>query len=135
MNRANAEPAGAVPTVLVAEDDQDIRELLDILLVDSGYQPLLARNGQEALDLSREHVVHLALLDVAMPGGMSGIEVTRRLRSEPSTRTLPVLLLSALAQERDVAAGLAAGADEYLIKPFEPAVLLDRVRSMLATEG
>lgn len=135
MNRANAEPAGAVPTVLVAEDDQDIRELLDILLVDSGYQPLLARNGQEALDLSREHVVHLALLDVAMPGGMSGIEVTRRLRSEPSTRALPVLLLSALAQERDVAAGLAAGADEYLIKPFEPAVLLDRVRSMLATEG
>ncbi len=135
MNRANAEPSGAVRTVLVAEDDQDIRELLDILLVDSGYQPLLAKNGQEALDLSRDHVVHLALLDVAMPGGISGIEVTRRLRSEASTRGLPVLLLSALAQERDVAAGLAAGADEYLIKPFEPAVLLDRVRCLLASGG
>ena len=135
MTRADAEPAGASPTVLVAEDDRDIRELLDILLVDSGYQPLLARDGQEALDLSREHVVHLALLDVAMPGGISGIEVTRRLRAQPATRALPVLLLSALAQERDVAAGMAAGADEYLIKPFEPAVLLERVRCLLAPEG
>ena len=132
MTRADAEPDGASRTVLVAEDDRDIRELLDILLVDSGYHPLLARNGQEALDLSREHVVHLALLDVAMPGGMSGIEVTRRLRAEPATRALPVLLLSALAQERDVAAGMAAGADEYLVKPFEPAVLLERVRFLLA---
>ena len=135
MTRADAEPAGASPTVLVAEDDRDIRELLDILLVDSGYHPLLARNGQEALDLSREHVVHLALLDVAMPGGISGIEVTRRLRAQPATRALPVLLLSALAQERDVAAGMAAGADEYLIKPFEPAVLLERVRCLLELES
>ena len=134
MDRTNAESAGPV-RVLVAEDDQDIRELLDIILVESGYESLLARNGQEALDLTREHVVHLALLDVAMPGGISGIEVTRRLRAEPATKGMPVLLLSALAQERDVAAGLAAGADEYLIKPFEAAVLLERVRRLLGTDA
>lgn len=130
MDRA-VEPGTTPRTVLVAEDDQDIRELIDIILTSAGYRALLACSGQQALDLIRDHSPDLALLDVAMPGGLSGVDVTRALRDQPATRHLPVLLLSALAQERDMAIGLAAGANAYLVKPFDPSVLMERVRSLL----
>ena len=117
-------------TVLVAEDDDDIRALVVYRLERSGYQVVQALDGEEALRLVAEHTPDLAILDVMMPK-LDGYEVTRRLRSDPSTSRLPVILLTARSQEADVNEGFAAGADDYLRKPFSPDELRARVQAIL----
>lgn len=117
-------------TVLVAEDDDDIRALVVYRLERSGYEVVQALDGEEALRLVAEHTPDLAILDVMMPK-LDGYEVTRRLRSDPSTSRLPVILLTARSQEADVNEGFAAGADDYLRKPFSPDELRARVQAIL----
>jgi DNA-binding response OmpR family regulator len=117
-------------TVLVAEDDDDIRALVVYRLERSGYQVVQALDGEEALRLVAEHTPDLAILDVMMPK-LDGYEVTRRLRSDPSTNRLPVILLTARSQEADVSEGFAAGADDYIKKPFSPDELRARVQAIL----
>lgn len=119
------------PLVLVADDDDDIRALVTHRLERAGYHVLAARDGQEALELAAANELALAVLDVGMPKA-DGLEVTERLRADERTRELPVILLTALAQEADMQRGLAAGADEYLVKPFRPQELQERVESALA---
>jgi DNA-binding response OmpR family regulator len=114
------------PLVLVADDDADILLLVRLRLERSGYAVVSARTGAEALDLARDRRPELAILDVAMPQ-MTGLEVTRRLREEHLD--LPVILLPARARDADVAAGVAAGADVYVTKPFSPRELETRVRA------
>lgn len=119
-----------VPIVLIADDDPDIQDLVAFRLERSGVKVLRAADGEKAYRLAVEHVPDLAVLDVSMPG-LDGFELTRRLRAEPTTAAIPIILLTAKAQERDVEMGLAAGANDYIKKPFSPSELGERVSSIL----
>ena len=129
MESAAAVEADA-PLVLVADDDADMRALIRYRLERSGYTVITAVDGQEAVALAAEHVPALAVVDVMMPR-LDGFEVTRRLRAAPETARVPVILLTARAQEADVAQGFAAGADDYIRKPFSPQELSARVQAIL----
>ena len=117
-------------TVLVAEDDDDIRALVVYRLERSGYEVVEARDGEEALRLAAERQPDLAILDVMMPK-LDGYEVTRRLRKDDATSRLPVILLTARTQDSDVSQGFDAGADDYIRKPFSPEELRARVQAIL----
>jgi len=120
--------------VLVVDDDDDIRELFSAILRRAGYQPRMANSGRQALEQAGELVPDLVISDVTMPG-LSGLEVCRALKAEPRTAATAVLLVSALSGEQDRAAGLQAGADDYLTKPIPPSVLLERVESLLGSRA
>ena len=121
---------GDRPVVLVADDDDDIRDLVAFRLDRAGYEVLRAGDGQQALDLAREHHPDLAVLDVMMPK-LTGYDVTRELRADTATSRIPVILLTARVQEADVARGFEAGADDYVKKPFSPQELKARVQAVL----
>jgi DNA-binding response OmpR family regulator len=117
-------------TVLVADDDPDIQSLVVLRLERSGYRVLRASDGQEALDLALSELPDLAVLDITMPK-LDGCEVTRSLRAHARTAAMPVILLTARVQEDDVERGMAAGATDYVKKPFSPHELGARVTSIL----
>ena len=128
-----AEPAStarARPLVLVADDDEDIRMLVRFRLERSGYDVLPARDGAEAFELAVRHLPELAVLDLMMPK-LDGYELTRRLRGLEATSRMPIIMLTARAQETDVARGFDAGADDYIRKPFSPQELRARVQAIL----
>ena len=114
-------------TILVAEDDQDITNLMRLYLESSGYQVLCAPDGAAALELARTHPVDLAVLDIMMPR-MNGYELTRSLRAISS---MPILILSAKNADSDKILGLELGADDYLTKPFNPLEIIARVKANL----
>jgi DNA-binding response OmpR family regulator len=118
------------PLVLVADDDPDILELVSLTLERDGYEVAQARNGEEALLIASERTLHLAVLDLMMPG-VDGYEVTRRLREENPDRELPILVLSAFAEDTQATRALAAGADAYIRKPFSTRELLARAGSLV----
>ena len=119
------------PVVLAADDDEDILSLVAFRLERSGYTVIQARDGQEALELARTERPDLVVLDVMMPK-LDGFELTRRLRAEEATSRMPIILLTARAQDADVQTGFDAGADDYLRKPFSPQELRTRVQAILA---
>jgi DNA-binding response OmpR family regulator len=121
---------GAVPVILAADDDEDILNLIVFRLERSGYRVVVARDGEEALALAREHVPALAVLDVRMPK-MDGYEVTRAMRADEATKDIPIVLLTARVQDADVQRGFDAGADDYVRKPFSPQELRSRVQAIL----
>ena len=114
-------------TVLVTDDDQDIRDGIEIYLKNEGYHVLKAADGVEALELLAQHEVHLIILDIMMPN-MDGITATFKIRAE---RNIPILMLSAKAENTDKIHGLSVGADDYITKPFHPLELMARVKSQL----
>jgi DNA-binding response OmpR family regulator len=118
-------------TVLLAEDDADIRFLVIFKLTQADHQVRVFRDGLSVLADARENAPDLAILDVMMPG-MSGLEVCQELRKDPATANIPVIILTALAQEADIAAGFAAGAADYIVKPFSPRDFAIRVDAVLA---
>lgn len=117
--------------VLLAEDDADIRDLVAFKLAQNGYDVTSISDGPAALAAAKSVIPDLAVLDVTMPG-MSGLDVCRQMRADSSTARVPVILLTARAQEADVQAGFGSGADDYVIKPFSPRELLSRVEAVLA---
>ncbi|WP_299038564.1 response regulator transcription factor [uncultured Pseudokineococcus sp.] len=118
-------------TVLVADDDSDIRELVAFKLGQAGYDVLAVGDGAAALETARAQEPDLAILDLMMPG-LSGLDVCSQLRRDEATAALPVIMLTAKAQEQDVATGFATGADDYVVKPFSPRELVSRVQAVLA---
>jgi CheY-like chemotaxis protein len=118
------------PLVLVADDDEDILELVRFRLARSGYDTICTHDGTQALALAAERLPDVVVLDVSMPG-LDGVEVTERLRSNESTTHIPVILLTASANPADVSKGLAAGAEDYVTKPFSPEMLESRVSAIL----
>ena len=118
------------PLVLVADDEEDIRALVAFRLQRAGYDVITAADGAEALTLATTRLPDLIVLDMMMPKA-TGLEVTRSLREQDSTKDIPVILLTARAQETDVASGFAAGADDYVKKPFSPMDLQLRVQALL----
>jgi putative two-component system response regulator len=118
------------PRVLVVEDDAANQELLRLILERAGYAAIAASDGKGALEAVSAQHPDLVLLDVGLPG-IDGLEVCRRLRSEPATLTLPIIMLTGRSGVDDIVAGLDAGADDFVGKPFQPPELLARIRSSL----
>jgi DNA-binding response OmpR family regulator len=116
--------------IVVADDDADILDLVTLTLERAGHVVHCARDGEQALELVRQERPDVAVLDVAMPK-LDGFELTRQLRSDPETSEVQIVLLTARVQERDTDAGLAAGANEYIRKPFSPQELQERVAALL----
>jgi molybdopterin adenylyltransferase len=116
--------------ILIADDDDDILEAIKINLEVEGYEVFLARDGEEALEQARRVRPDLILLDIVMPGP-DGFDVCRGLKADARTSECPVIFLTAKGATRDEAVGLIAGADDYVVKPFDPADLLSRVKRVL----
>lgn len=114
-------------TVLVTDDDQDIRDGIEIYLKNEGYNVIKAADGVEALEMLANNEIHLIILDIMMPK-MDGITATFKIREE---RNIPIIMLSAKAEDGDKIHGLSVGADDYVTKPFHPLELLARVKSQL----
>jgi signal transduction histidine kinase len=116
-------------TILLADDDATLRELARLTMNDPEYRILEASDGREALDLARAQQPDLLILDWMMPS-LSGIEVARKLRQDPKTAHIPVIMLTAKGQEKDREAGHAAGVHSYLVKPFSPLELRERIQNV-----
>lgn len=116
--------------ILVVDDEDDIRNLLLLHLQREGYAAVAASNGLDALDMVHRLTPSLVILDLMLPG-LTGTEVCRRLKSDPATRELPVIMLSARGEEIDRVVGFEVGADDYVTKPFSARELLLRVRAVL----
>jgi len=119
-----------VTAVLIADDDADIRDLAAFKLEQAGFDVITAEDGPATLSAAHDRIPDIAVLDVSMPG-MSGLDVCRMLRANPSTADMMIIMLTARAQETDVEGGFSAGADDYLIKPFSPRELTSRVQALL----
>lgn len=117
-------------TILVAEDDRDIADLIALYLKKAGWTAHVVHSGTEALAWARQHQPDVVVLDVMMPG-MSGLEVCRALRGEPSTAALPIIMVTARAEESDRISGLDLGADDYIAKPFSVEEVVARVRALV----
>jgi DNA-binding response OmpR family regulator len=117
--------------ILIAEDERDIRDLITYTLHFAGYEVVAANNGEEAIQLTRQEMPDLILLDVRMPR-KTGYEACRAIKADEKTKDIPVMFLSAKGQESEIQAGMEAGAVEYLIKPFSPDQLTTRVQAVLA---
>lgn len=117
--------------MLVVDDDPQVLGLLRLNFEMEGYEVSCANDGTEALEAVSREVPDLVVCDVMMPG-IDGLEVVRRLRADPATAHLPVVVLSAKAMRSDLRAGIEAGADEYVTKPFDPVELIDVVSRLLA---
>jgi DNA-binding response OmpR family regulator len=124
-------PGDRQPVILAADDDDDILQLVAFRLGRSGYRVLQAHDGEEAVALALEHEPDLAVLDVGMPK-LDGFQVVRRLRAHEATKGMPIIMLTARAQDSDVEEGFDAGVNDYLRKPFSPQELKARVQAMLA---
>jgi two-component system phosphate regulon response regulator PhoB len=118
------------PTILVVEDEEDILQLIVHNFKAASFEVLTARDGYEALFQAKTHLPQVITLDLILPD-LDGYEVCRELKRSPTTRAIPVVILSAKAQEIDRVTGLEVGADDYVVKPFSPRELVLRIRSIL----
>ena len=116
--------------ILVVEDDKNILELLQYNLSREGYRIIPARTGEEALRETRENSPDLVILDLMLPG-IDGLEVCRTLKQGETTRYTPILMLTAKGEDSDIILGLELGAEDYMVKPFSPKVLVARIRTIL----
>jgi DNA-binding response OmpR family regulator len=131
MDSEEAMEAGA-PTVLVADDDDDLLGYIKFRLEHAGYDVVTASNGEEALKVARDRLPQLAVLDIKMPR-LDGLEVTRQIRTMEELQEMPIILLTASAEAQDMVRGYEAGANDYLRKPFSaPEELLTSVQAVLA---
>ncbi|HZQ27165.1 MAG TPA: response regulator [Acidimicrobiales bacterium] len=121
-------------TVLVVDDDPVIQKLLQVNFEMEGYVVITAGDGVEGLERARADRPDIIICDIMMPR-MDGLEVTRTLKGDPDTAPIPIVLLSAKAQQADVNAGEATGANAYVTKPFDPLDLLERVAALLETSA
>ena len=120
--------------VLVVEDEEPIRDLLSLRLGKAGYLVVPAANGAEARAAIADHHPDVIVMDWMLPD-VSGLELTRQLKRDPATREIPVIMVTARAQEDDRVAGLEGGADDYVVKPFSPRELLARIRAVTRRTG
>ena len=121
-------------TVLVVDDDPVILKLLEVNFEMEGFTVLIAHDGAEGIDVARSDRPDVIVSDIMMPK-KSGLELVVALKGDTSTSEIPIILLSAKAQNADVRTGLEAGADDYVTKPFEPLDLVDRVNRLLETRA
>ena len=116
--------------ILVVDDEEDLLELVRYTLAKEGHSVTCVDTGEKAVDSVRQSLPDLIVLDLMLPG-IDGLEVCRRLKGDLKTREVPIIMLTAKSEERDVITGLDGGADDYVTKPFSPRVLLARVKSLM----
>lgn len=116
--------------ILIVEDEEDIAELLEYNLRRQGFEAEAVGSGEEGLKLAGEIEPHLIILDLMLPG-LSGLEVCRKLKADEDLQRIPVIMLTAKGEEEDIIAGFEAGADDYVTKPFQPRILVARVKAVL----
>lgn len=124
------EPPKRGKTVLVVDDEPDLRELLEVNLNKDGFRVIHASTGEEALELASRETPTIIILDVMLPG-LDGFEVCRRLKADTRTKSIPVIMLTAMTEEPDIVAGLELGATDYITKPFSPRVVRAKVKAAL----
>lgn len=117
--------------ILIAEDERDIRNLLAFTLQFAGHQVIATADGAEALEAARRDMPDLIVLDIRMPR-MSGYEACKQIKAEDTLKHIPIVFLTAKGQEAELQAGYALGAEEYIIKPFAPDQLTERLQAVLA---
>ena len=118
--------------ILIVDDQLEVRELVQVTLEIGDYQILAAENGQQAMDITQVEHPDIILLDIMMPGSnVDGLEVCRRLKNDPATADITIVMLSAKGQESDIEAGRQAGADDYFTKPFSPIALIEKVEEVM----
>ncbi len=120
--------------ILIAEDERDIRDLVSFTLRFAGHEVVAVGNGEEAVASARQEMPDLILMDVRMPR-MTGYEACEKIKADPQMNSIPVVFLSAKGQESEIRTGLEAGAAEYLLKPFAPSELTERVAELLVKYG
>jgi two-component system phosphate regulon response regulator PhoB len=121
-------------SVLVVDDERDILELVKYNLDREGYHVTVVATGEDALAAARTKTPDIVVLDLMLPG-VDGLEVCRRLKGDPKTRNIPIVMLTAKGDEADVVTGLELGASDYVTKPFSPRVLTARIRAVLRRGG
>jgi DNA-binding response OmpR family regulator len=120
--------------ILIAEDEPDIRELVAFTLRFAGHEVTAASNGEEAVQMASQIIPDIILMDVRMPR-MTGYDACRLMKANPTLKDIPVVFLSAKGQDSEIATGFEAGAEEYMLKPFAPDQLTERVKTILAKFG
>jgi CheY-like chemotaxis protein len=120
--------------ILVVDDQAEVRSLIFFSLKQLGYELIMASDGEEALDKFKKHRPGIIILDVMMPGGLSGLDVCKKIR-EDSNFSTRIIFLSALSQPSDIAAGFAAGGDSYITKPFSPMSLIREIHKLAKLEA
>jgi len=123
-----------VSRILIADDEPHIRKLVSFTLGNRGYEVVEAADGGEAYERAKAEAPDIILLDVMMPV-MTGYDVLEKLKADPVTRDIPVVMLSAKSQQTEVQAGLSKGAQEYICKPFTPKDLVQRVAELIGGSG
>ncbi len=118
------------PNILVVDDEEDIRELVQLNLAREGYGVLTCETGEQALQIAHSKLPNLIILDLMLPG-IDGLEVCRKLKSDTKTSNIPIIMLTAKGEESDIVTGLELGSDDYVTKPFSGKVLVARVRRIL----
>lgn len=116
--------------ILIIEDDADIRELIRYNLMRDGYQVSESANGEDGLTKANSAAFDLILLDLMLPG-LSGIDICKNLKGNPQTAGIQIIMVTAKGEETDIVIGLELGADDYIVKPFSPKVLLARIKAVL----
>jgi len=118
--------------ILIVDDEEKVRKLVEVTLSVGELEILHAASGDEALGVIRETKPDLILLDIMMPGKLDGLDVCRILKKDPETKDIYIIMLTARGQQVDKENGLAAGADDYFVKPFSPMELMDKIDNILA---
>lgn len=117
-------------TILIVDDEEDILELIKFNLEKEGYSIVKALTGEKAVKIAGQTSIDLIVLDLMLPG-MDGLEVTKFLKTDKKTWKIPIIMLTAKGEESDIITGLELGADDYLLKPFSPKILIARIRAIL----
>ena len=117
-------------TILIVEDEEEIQELLQYNLSKDGFRSVGVLSGEDAIKKARAEHYDCILLDLMLPG-MDGLDVCRALKKDEKTRSIPIIMLTAKGEEPDIVTGLELGADDYIVKPFSPKVLIARIKTVL----
>ena len=120
--------------ILIVDDEEDILELVRYNLTREGFTTILATSGEAALKLVRKEPPDLIVLDLMLPG-VDGLEVARRIKGDSDLRNIPIVMLTAKGEEADVVTGLELGADDYIIKPFSPKIMIARIKTVLRRQN
>jgi CheY-like chemotaxis protein len=117
--------------ILIVDDQLEVRELVKVTLTSDDYEILQAENGHDAVEITIRERPEVILMDIMMPGGIDGLEATKIIKSNPDTKDLTIIMLTAKGQKMDYEKGFQTGADDYFIKPFSPLELIKKVEKVL----
>ena len=117
--------------ILIVDDHEEIRKLVEITLRVEDYRILQAKNGEEAIEVVKAEKPDLIIMDIVMPGNIDGVEATRILKNDPETKACTIIMLTSKSDEEDIEKGMDAGANDYFTKPFSPLDLIKKVEEVL----